>query len=42
MLNSGEKKIRAWREKKSSNSRVVRKKITERKKKPHSPPLFAS
>jgi hypothetical protein len=36
MLNSGEKKIRALRDKKHkySNSRVVRKKNSERNKKP--------
>jgi hypothetical protein len=37
MLNFGEKKIRALRDKinKYSNYRVVRKKISERKKKPY-------
>jgi hypothetical protein len=40
MLNSG-KKIRALRDKnnKYSNSRVVRRKISERNKKPYPPPL---
>ena len=40
MLNSGEKKFRALRAKKNSNYRVVRKKNSERKKKPRFGPTI--
>ena len=38
MLNSGEKKLRFARQKNNSNPCVVRKKISERNKKPYLPP----